>query len=141
MLRVGTPGSHFLGSGPPLVLCTECSVYPPSLVDGADDALLAEEVLADLLDHPEVGLGGHLGAKVAVEGGGVAALLHVAQHVHPRRELALALLGEQAVEEVSAVVVVALLVPKDQAPLHPARVQLARQHLNRGGRNCLTVQH
>ena len=51
-------------------------IIHPSLVDGADLAplLFAVHVLADLLDHPEVGLGRHLCAEVAVEGRGVAAL-------------------------------------------------------------------
>ena len=63
----------------------------------------------------------------------------MAQHVHARRELALALLGEQAVEEVGAVVVAALFVPQDEAPLHLARVQLARQHLDKEERDFVLL--
>ena len=64
------------------------------LLPGDDLAVL--DVALDALHDPVVALGGHLGAHVPVEGGGAAALLHVAEDVLAGSEDALALLGVQA---------------------------------------------
>ena len=64
---------------------TVCNVLP-TVPGGAGVELLAQ---------PADCLGCHLSGHVAVEGRGVAALLHVAQDVVPHRELVLALLGVQ----------------------------------------------
>ena len=53
--------------------------------------LVVDAVDVELLDQPVERLGRHLGPHVPVEGGRPAALLHVTQDVHPRREDALAL--------------------------------------------------
>ncbi len=52
--------------------------------------------LLKLLDEPIVCLGGHLGGHIAVERGGAAALLHVAQYILARGEDAFTLLRVQA---------------------------------------------
>jgi hypothetical protein len=62
---------------------------------GVNRLAVGLEVGRDLFAHPDVGLGRHLGAHVAVKRARVAALLHVAKHVLANAEHALALLAVQ----------------------------------------------
>ncbi len=77
----------------------------------AEDPPVVGPALLELAYHPLDRLGGHLGAHVAVERARGAALLHVAQHVHPRAEDVLPLFRVQAVQEIGCVVWVRVLIP------------------------------